>query len=216
MRVYVRNSATSFTPVFESKFGALTSGSENHFATSFPVDGGEFIGLLIGPSVGSSSCVASSIGSDLYYSLPPPSPVGSPDTFTSVGSALVDVAAVVEADSDCDGLGDETQDSNVTFCPVPPPPAGGSPPADTDPPDTTITKGAPFKTDLSKVKYKFVSDEQGSTFECKIDKNPFKPCSSPKTVKHLAEGKHKFNVRAIDTAGNVDPTAAKDKFKVVG
>ena len=39
---------------------------------------------------------------------------------------------------------------------------------------------------------------------------------SPKKVKHLDEGKHKFKVRAVDGAGNVDPTAAKDKFKVVG
>ncbi len=53
------------------------------------------------------------------------------------------------------------------------------------------------------------------TFECKIDKKPFKPCTPPKTVKNLDEGKHKFKVRAIDAAGNVDPSAAKDKFKVV-
>ena len=35
-------------------------------------------------------------------------------------------------------------------------------------------------------------------------------------AKHLSPGKHKFQVRAIDAAGNVDPSAAKDKFKVVG
>ncbi len=89
-----------------------------------------------------------------------------------------------------------------------------SPPADTDPPETTITKGAPNKTDKSTVKFKFTSDEAGATFECKVDKKPFKPCSSPKKVKRLDEGKHRFKVRAIDAAGNVDPTVARDTFKV--
>lgn len=93
----------------------------------------------------------------------------------------------------------------------PPPP----PPTDTDPPETTITKDPPNKLTKHKAKYGFVSDEAGSTFECKIDKKPFKACSSPKKVKHLDEGKHKFQVRAIDAAGNVDPTAAKDRFKTV-
>ena len=32
----------------------------------------------------------------------------------------------------------------------------------------------------------------------------------------LKPGKHKFKVRAIDAAGNIDPSPAKDKFKVVG
>ena len=41
------------------------------------------------------------------------------------------------------------------------------------------------------------------------------PCTSPKKVKHLDEDKHKLKVRAVNAAGNVDPTAAKDKFKVV-
>jgi hypothetical protein len=42
-----------------------------------------------------------------------------------------------------------------------------------------------------------------------------KPCSSPRKVKNLDEGKHKFKVRAVDAAGDVDPTPTKDKFKVV-
>ena len=86
---------------------------------------------------------------------------------------------------------------------------------DTDPPQTKITKGAPNKLDTHKVKFKFTSSEPDSNFECKLDKKAFKPCTSPRRVKHLDEGKHKFKVRAIDAAGNVDPSAAKDKFKVV-
>src|SRR5215218_8993924 len=39
--------------------------------------------------------------------------------------------------------------------------------------------------------FKFRSNEEGSAFECKLDKERFKPCSSPKEVKHLAEAKHR-------------------------
>jgi len=69
-------------------------------------------------------------------------------------------------------------------------------------------------TDKNKLKFKFVSDEAGSTFECKLDNKPFKSCTSPRTVKRLDEGKHRFRVRAVDAAGNLDPTPDKDKFKV--
>ena len=91
----------------------------------------------------------------------------------------------------------------------------GSDGSDTDPPETEITKGAPNKLAKHKAKFRFTSSEPDSTFECKLDKKKFKPCESPKRVKRLDEGKHKFKVRAIDEAGNVDPSPAKDKFKVV-
>ncbi len=66
------------------------------------------------------------------------------------------------------------------------------------------------------MKFKFRSDEPGSTFECKLDKRGFRPCASPKTYRRLDEERHKFLVRAIDPAGNVDPSAARDKWKVLG
>ena len=92
----------------------------------------------------------------------------------------------------------------------------GTEPPDTIPPNTVISKGAPSKTDKTKLKFKFKSSEPNSTFECRLDKNKFKACESPKTVRRLDVSKHKFQVRATDAAGNVDPTPAKDKFKVVG
>ncbi len=93
---------------------------------------------------------------------------------------------------------------------------------DTEPPETTITKGAPNKTDESTVKFKFTSDEPGSTFECSLKGKgldaavkQFTACSSPRKYKHLDPGKYKFKVRAVDAAGNLDPTPDKDKFKVL-
>ena len=90
----------------------------------------------------------------------------------------------------------------------------GTPGGDTDPPETTITKDPPKRTDAERVKFKFISDEEGSSFQCKFDKKPFKPCRSPRKIK-VDEGKHKFQVRAVDASGNVDTSADKDKFKVV-
>lgn len=86
---------------------------------------------------------------------------------------------------------------------------------DTDPPQTKITKGAPNKLGRSKVKFRFTSSEPDSTFECKLDRKPNKPCTSPRKVKRLDEGKHRFKVIATDAAGNTDPSAAKDRFEVV-
>lgn len=92
---------------------------------------------------------------------------------------------------------------------------GGGSAKDKTPPDTKILKGPPKKTKKTTVKFKFSSTEAGSTFQCKLDKKPFKPCASPKKYKKLKPGKHVFKVRAIDKAGNVDPTPAKRSFKVL-
>ena len=90
---------------------------------------------------------------------------------------------------------------------------GGNEP-DTTPPETTITKAPKIKSSKSKAKFKFTSSEVNSTFQCKFDSKPFKPCDKGlKKYKHLDFGRHKFKVRATDASGNTDPTAARDKFK---
>jgi len=40
-------------------------------------------------------------------------------------------------------------------------------------------------------------------------------CSSPITFNNLATGSHTFEVRAVDTAGNKDPSPATLTWKVV-
>ncbi len=82
-------------------------------------------------------------------------------------------------------------------------------------PQTKIRKGPKRKSDSTTAKFKFTSDEAGSTFQCKLDKKRYRRCKSPKTYKGLKPGKHVFRVRAIDKAGNVDPTPAKKKFEVL-
>lgn len=94
---------------------------------------------------------------------------------------------------------------------TPPPP----PPGDKDPPETKILKGPKGKIHAHKVSFRFSSDEQGSTFRCKLDRRKFSSCASPKVYRNLKLGKHVFQVFAIDKAGNADTTPAKRTFKVV-
>jgi hypothetical protein len=73
------------------------------------------------------------------------------------------------------------------------------------PPAATIRTDPPKRTVRSKMKFKFVSNQPTSTFECKLDKAPWRRCASPKTVRDLAPGKHIFRVRAMNAAGNRGP-----------
>jgi DNA-binding beta-propeller fold protein YncE len=99
--------------------------------------------------------------------------------------------------------------------PSPPPeesPAEGG--ADTSAPDTTITKRPKEKTKKKQATFAFTSSEPGSSFQCAVDGQALKvPCTSPYTVK-VKKGKHTFQVRAIDPAGNADATPASDAWKV--
>lgn len=69
----------------------------------------------------------------------------------------------------------------------------------------TIRTHPPAKTTRSRMKFKFVSNPPASAFECKLDKAPWRRCTSPKTVRGLAPGKHVFRVRAINPTGNRGP-----------
>jgi hypothetical protein len=84
---------------------------------------------------------------------------------------------------------------------------------DTDPPQTSI-KGR-RKTTKPRPRFKLLSDEPLSTFECKVDKKKWKDCDTPFRTKRLAPGKHVLKARATDTAGNTDPTPAKKRFEIL-
>ncbi|MFH1723896.1 MAG: hypothetical protein ABII00_04655 [Elusimicrobiota bacterium] len=52
-------------------------------------------------------------------------------------------------------------------------------------------------------------------FECSLDGETFSGCESPRTFTGLAVDAHAFEVRTIDTLGNVDPTPAAFTWAVV-
>jgi hypothetical protein len=94
-------------------------------------------------------------------------------------------------------------------------------PPDTNAPETQITKGPKDKLKLKKGKkkakatFEFTGTDARAvaSFQCSLDGGPFEPCASPDTEK-VKKGKHEFEVRAVDAAGNVDPTPASDDWKV--
>jgi hypothetical protein len=92
-------------------------------------------------------------------------------------------------------------------------PPGGAPPRDADPPETTIDKAPRKRTRKRKARFEFSSDEPGSTYECKLDRRAFAKCASP-FKKKVKRRKHNFQVRAVDRAGNPDPTPAVHAWKV--
>jgi hypothetical protein len=88
------------------------------------------------------------------------------------------------------------------------------PPPDTTPPETAIDTGPPAFSEDRTATFSFSSSEPGSRFECSLDDGPFVPCSSPYTTPRLRGGRHTLAVRAIDAAGNVDPTPTVYVFEV--
>ncbi|HET7272559.1 MAG TPA: hypothetical protein VFI90_15910, partial [Rubrobacter sp.] len=85
---------------------------------------------------------------------------------------------------------------------------------DTTVPDTTITTPLSGTVNSKSASFSFTSSEQGSRFECKLDAAAFKACTSPDKYNGLKDGQHTFQVRAIDAAGNVDPTPAINTWTV--
>jgi len=76
------------------------------------------------------------------------------------------------------------------------------------PPQTRITKHPKRRTTKRRATFGFTSTAAGSTFQCKLDRRPWRACTSPERVR-VKPGRHVFRVRAIDTAGNRDQTPAK-------
>ncbi|WP_304504116.1 Ig-like domain-containing protein [Corallococcus sp. EGB] len=75
-------------------------------------------------------------------------------------------------------------------------------------PDTSLTASVPAITSSREASFELTSNESNVTFECRLDAGAFVPCTSPQTYADLADGTHTVQVRAVDAAGNVDPTPA--------
>ncbi len=86
--------------------------------------------------------------------------------------------------------------------------------ADCVPPETTIDSGPGSATNDPRPSFAFSAQGGATGFECSTDGEAFAPCSSPASVGSLAEGRHTFAARAIDAAGNADPTPAERGFVV--
>lgn len=92
---------------------------------------------------------------------------------------------------------------------------GSGGPADVKPPRTRMLKQPRRVRPGQVARFSFTADEPGSSFQCSLDRARFRPCSSPQKYRLSRPGKHLFRVRAVDPAGNVDPTPVRRRFEVL-
>jgi hypothetical protein len=100
-----------------------------------------------------------------------------------------------------------------------PPPTGGNPvgppPAPAaETPVVKLLRHPPHRGHDRTPSFRFTSTVPRSTFRCKVDSHPWRPCHSPLTLRKLPLGSHAFRVRAVGPAGE-ESAAATYRFVVV-
>jgi hypothetical protein len=77
---------------------------------------------------------------------------------------------------------------------------------DLTPPDTVLVSLR--RPTRRSVRVTFAGADAGGVarFQCRVDRRGWRPCSSPYRTPRLRAGRHVVAVRAVDSAGNVDPT----------
>lgn len=83
------------------------------------------------------------------------------------------------------------------------------------PPDTLIRKEIKIHGATAKILFAATRGIE-ALYLCKLDRGPFRRCSSPKTYRGLSAGRHRFAVAAIalDEFGERDPTPAIRHFRI--
>jgi hypothetical protein len=110
-----------FTIVGESSIQTnLTPNTLNSFFTGIPVKTGDVIGFFNATTSATSCGQAGATGYTGHVFIGDPHP-GDTATFTFQATSKWDVSALLEPDCDKDGLGDETQDTNLSTCAAPGP-----------------------------------------------------------------------------------------------
>jgi hypothetical protein len=84
-------------------------------------------------------------------------------------------------------------------------------------PQIKITFGPAFKTRLRRPVFRFadVTGQPGTKFFCRVDRRPWKVCTSPVKVKKLKLGRHVFSVKAVNAVGTPAARPLKRALKVV-
>jgi hypothetical protein len=201
---------SGITTVAASSIETLPAAPGIHtFATRLPAHAGERLAVdLLDTTPATAPMVGRQTGDPVAHQVEfwmPPLTDGETRLPTNANAGLeLYLNADIEPDVDGDGFGDETQDR----CPTVAAPTTGCPP------DTLITKRPKKRISVRRARFAFTSDVPGTTFECRLDKRPFSPCTSPTKLKRLKPGKHRFQVRAIDGA-SPDLSPATRKFRVL-
>ena len=80
-------------------------------------------------------------------------------------------------------------------------------------PNTTLVSHPRKLTRKRTATFGFSSSLPGSTFQCRVDRNPFTACTTPTTVRSLTHGTHTFYVRARKD-GAFDASSARWTWRV--
>jgi Bacterial Ig-like domain len=80
-------------------------------------------------------------------------------------------------------------------------------------PETRLTSAPRPRTTIVSATFRFAASE-AAAFQCRLDTGAFAACVSPKTYTRLRRRAHTFEVRAVDAAGNVDPTPAVRRWTI--
>jgi Ca2+-binding RTX toxin-like protein len=101
---------------------------------------------------------------------------------------------------------------------TPPRPPRTTPPAgDRTPPATRLSRRPAALLFAAgprrRVAFAFSASEPGARFRCRLDRQPFRPCRSPRAYL-VSPGGHVFRVFAIDAAGNRDSSPSVFRFRV--
>ena len=96
---------------------------------------------------------------------------------------------------------------------VDPTPATFSWVVDTTAPETFFVGALPTaSSNETAVTFRFGSNDTAASFECRLFVG-WEPCASPRVL-NLSTGSYTFEVRAVDAAGNRDPTPASHSFTI--
>lgn len=85
---------------------------------------------------------------------------------------------------------------------------------DTVAPETTISSGPEGAIASDRARFELAASGDASGFQCSLDASNFQSCGASYRSPRLADGPHVFTARAVDQAGNVDPTPAGRSFTV--
>jgi len=81
-------------------------------------------------------------------------------------------------------------------------------------PETEIIAKPPALTNQNQAIFSFSSNEDGSTFQCRLNNQDWQNCSSRFTYTNLSDGLFSFQVKAIDPASNEDQSPAQYAWTV--
>lgn len=167
-----------------------------------------------------------------------PSPAGAPAAAGGIADGMALRRTIARDCPTALDPADDSNDSAADFSPAPPQPrpnsvppseqlcsssggetsgeGGGSSQGSGSAPQTILRRTPAKRTGDRTPTFRFTADEAGVRFECRLDGKRFHACRSPLTTKTLSFGPHRFQVRARDGEGEVDPTPASYRFRVVG